>query len=88
MSRERDRNRKLMHRAHYEILAARFREELSIWVNQDGDPVGREAICAIAALEGLWNSLADRLAFDNEDFDREIFRKRSSPYEEYVIYDE
>jgi len=88
MSRERDRNRKLFHRGQYEVIAARFREEFSMWVNQDGEPIDLEATYAVNALANLWKSLADRLAFDNEDFDREIFRKRSSPYEEYVIPDE
>lgn len=90
-SRERDRNRKHFHKGHYEIIAARFREEFSTYVNEDGTPVVSynhgEGLIAATALVRLCGSLANRFEFDNDEFEREIFFKRCSPYDEFDLKD-
>jgi hypothetical protein len=93
--RPQDRNRKLFHRGHYEIIAARFRESL--------EPLFRAQETAIEELNdaniiepyrtsfeklirlpataatGVAISLAKRFALDNEGFDPVMFLDRCSP---------
>ncbi|HEY1248781.1 MAG TPA: hypothetical protein VGE97_07335 [Nitrososphaera sp.] len=89
MSRERDRNTKKFSRQHYEIIAARFREEFSVYVDSDGQPAKDDeqiaVIAAIQALAKLVAALDARFEFDNEDYDREIFLKRCSPYDDFDL---
>jgi hypothetical protein len=87
MSRERDRNTKKFHKGQYEIIAARFREEFSKYVNADGQAAENDDIPAIQALAGLCHSLAARFEFDSDEFDREIFLSRCSPVEMFDIKD-
>jgi hypothetical protein len=76
MPRERDRNKKTFHRGHYEIISARFREDMSRYVNDEGYPHNDAAAYKAAALTELAGNLADRFAFDNDEFDRNIFLER------------
>jgi hypothetical protein len=82
MPRERDKNRKMFHRGHYEVIAARFREQVSRHVTQDGQLVQdgdygtSEHYGALYALRDLAEELSARFAFDNEDFDAGIFMER------------
>jgi hypothetical protein len=77
MPRERDANRKLFHRGHWEVISARFREQMSHHTDSEGDTLDNVvAISAANALTDLAMALAARFGFDNEDFDREIFLER------------
>jgi hypothetical protein len=57
-----------------------------MYVNEDGSPVG-ESWQAIEALAKLVAALDARFEFDNEDYDREIFLKRCSPYDDFDLKD-
>lgn len=74
--RERDKNRKLFHKGHYEVLAARFREEASKYADDEGYPNNSTDSFKMSALIELAASFADRFSFDNEQFDRDIFFER------------
>lgn len=76
MPRERDMNRKMFHKGHYEVIAARFREQVARYINSDGDPISNSAELKLTALGDLADALANRFAFDNEEFDRKIFLER------------
>jgi hypothetical protein len=76
MSRERDRNRKMFHKGHYEVIAARFREQVSRYQDDEAYPVDTEGANKITALLELAEALATRFEFDNEEFDRMIFYER------------
>jgi hypothetical protein len=70
--RERDINRKLFHRGHYEIIAGRFRNALEpLMGDEDGT--------AANVLVDLALNFAHRLQADNEDFDPVLFLNRCSP---------
>lgn len=76
--READMNRKLFHRGHYEIIAARFRNNLE----QYGAPIPSttQAINDVRnAIVELALEFAQRLQTDNEDFDPLIFLDKCSP---------
>lgn len=91
--RERDINRKLFHRAHYEILAKRFREALEPYCTSDADDtnyvkVGEytriqnprtENLAARFVLVKLAMDLCLRLLADNEEFKPVTFLNRCSP---------
>jgi hypothetical protein len=80
--RESDRNARKFHKGHYEIIAGRFREQMSRYVNDEGELVGhtgdevRENDAAVHALNELARSLSERFKFDNEDHDTSIFLER------------
>jgi hypothetical protein len=85
MPRERDRNRKMFHKGHYEVIAARFREQVSRYVNDEGEAVAAFASDATGvncnatiavALRDLAEELSARFAFDNEEHDSGIFMER------------
>lgn len=82
MPRERDYNRKMFHRGHYEVIAARFREEASVYamtpIDIDGDVVELDtrAAQALRTLRNLAESLSERFAYDNEEHDKNIFLER------------
>jgi hypothetical protein len=82
--RERDINRKLFSKGHYEIIAARFRHALEPYMseasqNLDFSEVGSEILSVRAALVFLAVDFARRLQADNEDFLPEVFLNRCSP---------
>jgi len=76
MPRESDRNAKKFHKGHYEIIAARFREQVSRYTDSDGEPVTTGACHKADALEELALSLSERFKFDNEEHDTAIFMER------------
>jgi len=76
MPREADRNKRTFHKGHYEIIAARFREQMSRYTDADGKPVNTAACYKADALEELARSLSDRFKFDNEEHDTAIFLER------------
>lgn len=88
--RERDINRKLFRRGHYEILAKRFREALEPLFTEgpDTDTLKRSeyerltyagVVAARGAITNLVMDLALRLQADNSEFKPEIFLDRCSP---------
>src|SRR5215472_5224384 len=81
-------NRKIFHRGHYEVIAARFREALTPYVEietyeEPGSEAAMKEIVAKSAakfaLTNLALELARRFQFDNEDFLPEVFLNRCSP---------
>lgn len=85
--RERDLNRKMFHRGHYEVIAARIREQLEPILKaehffddyaQYNEQVEKSRLQS-GALINLAISLAKRLQLDNEEFDPVIFLNRCSP---------
>jgi hypothetical protein len=84
MSSKYQEDRKLFHRAHYEILAARFREELTFELGEQ-DPIKRQA--RMQAYVRLARRLADRFAIDNHDFDEKIWFEKCSPNNEVFQMD-
>lgn len=79
------RERKLFHRAHYEILAARFNEalyaenlKLAKAVEAKNAQATIEATAAIAALGAFAIMIAKRLEADNSLFDPKLFLRKSS----------
>ena len=76
MPRERDANRKMFHKGHYEVIAARFREQASRYLDGEGYPINDDGAAKAMALIELAGALADRFKFDNEEFDRNIFIER------------
>jgi hypothetical protein len=83
--RERDIDRKLFHKAHYEILANQFRRSLEIAYEQNGkselmaDGTIRRHFPITSAVVDLAISVAKRLQLDNSEFDPVIFLNRCSP---------
>jgi hypothetical protein len=92
--RERDVNRKMFHRGHYEVIAGRFREQLrpiqeaeEYFQQQYGDEgnwPGRTGQLDKARLQrnaivDLALSFAGRFALDNDEFDPIIFLDKCSP---------
>lgn len=76
--RERDINRKLFHRAHYEIIAKLLRESLDVYLPvQEGQP--QLNLHRSGALVDFAIDLAKRFQLDNESFDPIIFLDRCSP---------
>lgn len=86
--READYNRKLFHRAHYNILAKQFRENIQPYVseealqNPDFSDVRTDMMAAGVSLVNLAVSVAIRLQADNEDFDPVLFLNKCSPDED------
>jgi hypothetical protein len=87
MSRERDRNRKMFHTGHFEVIAARFREQVSEYAEPEAvaditygtDSEGIADVSSAASIRALYSlakALAERFEFDNESFDRNIFLER------------
>ena len=82
MPRERDRNRRLFNRGHYEVIAARFREEMSRYVDDVNEGVTLKdalesgTMVQVETLSDLACALADRFEFDNSEFDRNTFLER------------
>ena len=83
MARERDKNRKMFHKGHYEVIAARFREQVSRYMNEDGVPMDNtdemtteDAYQRVMALRDLAEELSARFEFDNDQFDSGIFMER------------
>ena len=74
--RESDINKKMFHKGHYEIIAARFREAFAQHVQNTDDP---GELYVWGALVDLALSMALRFQADNEDFDPVIFMNRCSP---------
>ncbi len=79
--RERDMNRKMFHKGHWEVIAARFREQVSEYAipgeeAYDEIEIGTAAAASIRALRSLAGALADRFTLDNEEFDKNIFLER------------
>jgi hypothetical protein len=81
-------NRKLFHKGHWEIIAARFREALVPFVEINTfEPEGSEAAklelasksAARFALIDLAMELARRFKLDNDEFVPEMFLDRCSP---------
>lgn len=82
-------DRKLFHRAHYNILAKQIREPLTraytaeqfYRTEQDGDTVQlTKASMQVATLVDLALSLCNRLALDNADFEPEMFLDACTPH--------
>ena len=76
LPRESDRNANKFHKGHYEIIAARFREQMSRYLDDNGQPVNTAGCYKADALEELARSLSDRFKFDNEEHDTAIFLER------------
>lgn len=76
MPRERDKNRKLFHRGHYEVIAARFREQLSRYVNEDGQSEELDGYIKAHALRDLAEEMSARFEFDNDEHDTGLFMER------------
>lgn len=82
--READMNRKLFHRAHYNILAKQIRENVQPYVDKaleddDFSDVRTNMMAAGVSLVNLAVSLAIRLKADSEDFDPVRFLNACSP---------
>jgi hypothetical protein len=82
--READYNRKLFHRAHYNILAKQFRENIQPYVSEDLKDVDfadvrMNLMVAGVTLVNFAVSVAIRLQADNEDFDPVRFLDACSP---------
>jgi len=79
--RERDINRKLFHKGHYEIIAGRFRRALEPYMglSELSEHSQGQFLHARVALVDLALEFAYRLQADNEDFDPLIFLRRCSP---------
>lgn len=91
--RERDINCKLFHKAHYEIIAKRFRISLEPYFDPNSDEEIRTKVgtytriqnprvenqAARLALVNLALDMAKRFQADNEDFKPLIFLDRCSP---------
>lgn len=79
--RERDIDRKMFHKGHYEVIAARFREQLSRYsyegISDDAERV--RWLLARDALVDLALALAKRFQLDNSDFEPVLFLERCSP---------
>lgn len=83
--REQDVNRKLFHRAHYNILAKRIRLSLEPWMREDQKydftqaRDNAEVLAIRGALVTFAVDLARRLQADNEEFDPVLFLNNCSP---------
>ena len=83
--READKNRKLFHRAHYNIIAKRFNEALDPYMSPFSDEaldINSEIKAIRASIVGLAIDFALRLHADNEDFDPVMFLNACSPNKE------
>ena len=77
MPRESDRNANKFHKGHYEIIAGRFREQVSRYQNEDGEVApGTDNYYRLLGLKDLALSLSERFKFDNEIHDTAIFMER------------
>lgn len=81
--RERDINRKLFHRGHYEVVAGRFRHALepmlSATATTDDEYLKEYRLAQSSAITNLAIDMALRFQADNEDFDPTVFLTRCSP---------
>lgn len=80
--RERDINRKMFHRGHWEVIAARFRHELdykyATYANYGTFEIEVQRAQRNALID-LAIALGQRFALDNEEFDPLVWLDRCSP---------
>jgi len=77
--RDNERNRRLFHAGHYNIIAKRISTEIDEWKGVTGEVTPAEQIVyptVMFAMRNLAEALADRFAIDNDTFDRQIFLER------------
>ena len=77
--RSRDVNRKMFHAGHYNVIANRFREQLTPLLEAHASEDSEIIMAARGALIELALALAKRFALDNDEFDPVIFLDRCSP---------
>jgi hypothetical protein len=83
--RKRDVDRKMFHRGHWEVIAARFREQLEPILEAQANYEEKTGTLSkyfhgqSTSLVNLALSLANRFALDNYEFSAEVFLDRCSP---------